>query len=52
MIVLQPQIDARAVKVDWYFADERPKVDDGSPREVHPSFILNERYEVWSSTEW
>lgn len=52
MITIQPHIDVRTVKIDWYFPEERPKTDDGALREVHPSFILNERNEVWASTEW
>ena len=53
MILLQPQVDPRTVKVDWYFTvEEKPREDDGRLREIYPSFIINERLYIWSSTEW
>lgn len=52
MITIQPEVDVRPVKIDWYFPDERPSKDDGSLREIHPQFIVLERNEVWSAVGW
>lgn len=51
MITFQPDVDAREVKVDWYFK-ERPGKDDGTLREVYPHFVITEKLDTWSGEEW
>lgn len=42
MIVLQDGIDVRPVKIDWYWSEQHPEVQDGSLRVVDPLYVITE----------
>ncbi len=52
MIVLQPEIDTRPVKIDWYWSTKKPTKDDGKLQEVYPFFVINETRYMWEGVEW
>jgi hypothetical protein len=52
MIILQDELDTRPVKVDWYWSEKRPEVDDGNLREVHPFFVIQESRYIWEEVSW
>lgn len=53
MIILQPQIDLREVKIDWYWADKKPDRDDGTLQQVYPFFVMKESgFYLWEGVDW